>query len=83
MINDYREEITDLVQSISGFQEYNEEVVETWMTCDAEDCGFQMLNDDEISSVSYTVGIAFGFRLFERYPVPIDSDKRRSTVVGF
>ncbi|PRD29644.1 UNVERIFIED_CONTAM: hypothetical protein NCL1_28771 [Trichonephila clavipes] len=22
--------------------------VETWMPCDAEDCGFQMLNDDEI-----------------------------------
>ncbi|GFW96739.1 DUF4817 domain-containing protein [Trichonephila clavipes] len=22
--------------------------VETWMACDAEDCGFQMLNDDEI-----------------------------------
>ncbi|GFX36866.1 hypothetical protein TNCV_4000261 [Trichonephila clavipes] len=20
----------------------------TWMACDAEDCGFQMLNDDEI-----------------------------------
>ncbi|PRD33613.1 UNVERIFIED_CONTAM: hypothetical protein NCL1_17140 [Trichonephila clavipes] len=30
--------------------EYNcdEEDVETWMTCDAEDCGFQMLNDDDI-----------------------------------
>ncbi|GFW44570.1 hypothetical protein TNCV_4481161 [Trichonephila clavipes] len=24
------------------------EDVETWMSCDAEDCGFQMLNDDEI-----------------------------------
>ncbi|GFY30912.1 hypothetical protein TNCV_3120721 [Trichonephila clavipes] len=24
------------------------EDAETWMACDAEDCGFQMLNDDEI-----------------------------------
>ncbi|PRD29668.1 UNVERIFIED_CONTAM: hypothetical protein NCL1_28656 [Trichonephila clavipes] len=35
------------VQSISGFQECDEDV-ETWRACDAEDCGFQMLNDDEI-----------------------------------
>ncbi|GFW74723.1 uncharacterized protein TNCV_962981 [Trichonephila clavipes] len=35
------------VLSILGFQECNEDV-ETWMACDAEDCGFQMLNDDEI-----------------------------------
>ncbi|GFW10184.1 uncharacterized protein TNCV_1849011 [Trichonephila clavipes] len=41
-------EITDFDQSIPGFQEGDEEVVETWMACDAEDCGFQMLNDDEI-----------------------------------
>ncbi|GFV25599.1 uncharacterized protein TNCV_1670561 [Trichonephila clavipes] len=27
---------------------YDEEDVVTWMACDAEDCGFQMLNDDEI-----------------------------------
>ncbi|PRD33761.1 UNVERIFIED_CONTAM: hypothetical protein NCL1_16661 [Trichonephila clavipes] len=27
---------------------YDEEDEETWMRCDAEDCGFQMLNDDEI-----------------------------------
>ncbi|GFV93543.1 uncharacterized protein TNCV_1988551 [Trichonephila clavipes] len=33
----HREMITDFVQSIPGFQQ-----------CDAEDCGFQMLNDDEI-----------------------------------
>ncbi|GFW31155.1 uncharacterized protein TNCV_2577371 [Trichonephila clavipes] len=33
--------------TIRGFQECNEDV-ETWMACDAEDCGFQMLNDDEI-----------------------------------
>ncbi|GFV91058.1 uncharacterized protein TNCV_1249401 [Trichonephila clavipes] len=46
--DDYREEFTDFVQSIPGFQECNEEDVETWMTCDAEDCGFQMLNDEEI-----------------------------------
>ncbi|GFY31833.1 uncharacterized protein TNCV_4201411 [Trichonephila clavipes] len=43
----HREEITDLVQLIPGFQECDEDV-ETWMTYDAEDCGFQMLNDDEI-----------------------------------
>ncbi|GFW60509.1 uncharacterized protein TNCV_568571 [Trichonephila clavipes] len=76
------------------------------MACDAEDCGFQMLNDDEIVTsvqeesdpvddetdedennttkwpVSYTAWIAFDFRLSERYPVPTDSDKRRSTVFG-
>ncbi|GFT25162.1 hypothetical protein TNCV_180481 [Trichonephila clavipes] len=46
--NDYhREENTDFVQSIPRFQECDEDV-ETWMTCDAEDCGFQMLNDAEI-----------------------------------
>ncbi|GFX11584.1 uncharacterized protein TNCV_5141591 [Trichonephila clavipes] len=28
-----------------GFQEYNEDI-ETRMACDAEDCGFQMLNDN-------------------------------------
>jgi len=46
--DDHREEITDFVQLIPGFQECDEEDVETWMACDAEDCGFQMLNDDEI-----------------------------------
>ncbi|GFT05079.1 hypothetical protein TNCV_531291 [Trichonephila clavipes] len=46
--DDHREEITDFVQVIPEFQECDEEEVETWMTCDAEDCGFQMLNDDEI-----------------------------------
>ncbi|GFV86496.1 hypothetical protein TNCV_2156891 [Trichonephila clavipes] len=30
------------------FQECDEADVETWMACDAEDCGFQTLNDDEI-----------------------------------
>ncbi|GFU33671.1 uncharacterized protein TNCV_1594181, partial [Trichonephila clavipes] len=40
--------IIDFVQSIPGFQKCDEEDVETWMACDAEDCGFQMLNDDEI-----------------------------------
>ncbi|GFX12903.1 uncharacterized protein TNCV_3658991 [Trichonephila clavipes] len=34
--------------SIPGFQECDEKVVETWIACDAEDCGFQILNDDEI-----------------------------------
>ncbi|GFV61462.1 uncharacterized protein TNCV_2938041 [Trichonephila clavipes] len=41
----------DLARDIllrKGFQDCAEEVVETWMACDAEDCGFQMLNDDEI-----------------------------------
>ncbi|GFV34070.1 hypothetical protein TNCV_3979181 [Trichonephila clavipes] len=46
--DDHREEITDFVQSIPGFQESDEADAETWMACDAEDCGFQMLNDDEI-----------------------------------
>ncbi|GFS89147.1 uncharacterized protein TNCV_1258961 [Trichonephila clavipes] len=46
--DDHREEITDFVQSIPRLQECNEEDVEAWMACDAEDCGFQMLNDDEI-----------------------------------
>ncbi|GFV22835.1 uncharacterized protein TNCV_4962501 [Trichonephila clavipes] len=43
-----REEITDFVQSIPEFQECDEEHVETWMACDAKDCGFEMLNGDEI-----------------------------------
>ncbi|PRD22123.1 UNVERIFIED_CONTAM: hypothetical protein NCL1_49955 [Trichonephila clavipes] len=47
MVRFRREEITDFVQSIPGFQELDEDV-ETWMACDAEDCVFQMLNDDEI-----------------------------------
>ncbi|GFV94373.1 uncharacterized protein TNCV_3352111 [Trichonephila clavipes] len=42
------EEITDLVQSIQGFHECDQEDVEDWMACDAEVCGFQMLNGDEI-----------------------------------
>ncbi|PRD18664.1 UNVERIFIED_CONTAM: hypothetical protein NCL1_59855 [Trichonephila clavipes] len=46
--DDQKEKITDFVQSIPGFQECVEKDVETWMSCDAEDCGFQMLNDDEI-----------------------------------
>ncbi|GFU90045.1 uncharacterized protein TNCV_2439321 [Trichonephila clavipes] len=40
-------EITDFDQSISGFQECDEDVG-TWMACDAEGNEFQMLNDDEI-----------------------------------
>ncbi|GFV95125.1 uncharacterized protein TNCV_1292431 [Trichonephila clavipes] len=32
----------------SGFQECDEEDVETCMACDAEECGFKILNDDEI-----------------------------------
>ncbi|PRD23147.1 UNVERIFIED_CONTAM: hypothetical protein NCL1_47200 [Trichonephila clavipes] len=42
------EDITNFVQSIQGFQEYNEEDLESLIACDAEDYGFQMLNDDEI-----------------------------------
>ncbi|GFT49493.1 uncharacterized protein TNCV_3366841 [Trichonephila clavipes] len=45
------EEITDFDQSIPEFQECNEEYVETWIACDAEDCGFQMLNDEIVTSV--------------------------------
>ncbi|GFT26043.1 uncharacterized protein TNCV_2332341 [Trichonephila clavipes] len=43
-----KEDITNFVQSIQGFQEYNEEDLESLIACDAEDYGFQMLNDDEI-----------------------------------
>ncbi|GFV12342.1 uncharacterized protein TNCV_1538371 [Trichonephila clavipes] len=46
--DDHREEITDFVQWIPGFQECDGEDVETWTACDEEECGFQMLNDDEI-----------------------------------
>ncbi|GFU95592.1 uncharacterized protein TNCV_3332591 [Trichonephila clavipes] len=45
--DDRREEITDFVQPIPGFKECDEDV-ETWTACDAENFGFQMLNDDEI-----------------------------------
>ncbi|GFV22239.1 uncharacterized protein TNCV_4564421 [Trichonephila clavipes] len=45
--DDHGEEIIDFVQSIPGFQECDEDV-RTWFASDAEDCGFQMLNDDEI-----------------------------------
>ncbi|GFX98225.1 hypothetical protein TNCV_4908681 [Trichonephila clavipes] len=47
--DDHRDEITDFVQSIPGFQECDEDL-ETWMVIDAEErlSGFQMLNDDEI-----------------------------------
>ncbi|PRD30391.1 UNVERIFIED_CONTAM: hypothetical protein NCL1_26548 [Trichonephila clavipes] len=41
-------EITDFVQSIPRFPECDEAHVETWMACNAEDCGFQTLNYDEI-----------------------------------
>ncbi|GFT99618.1 uncharacterized protein TNCV_114951 [Trichonephila clavipes] len=46
--DDNKEEFTDFVQSIPGFQECDEENVGTGMASDAEDCGFQKLNDDEI-----------------------------------
>ncbi|GFX68575.1 uncharacterized protein TNCV_1799881 [Trichonephila clavipes] len=36
------------VQSTPGFQECDEKGVETWMAFNAEDWGFQMVNDDEI-----------------------------------
>ncbi|GFV03716.1 uncharacterized protein TNCV_1876641 [Trichonephila clavipes] len=45
---DCQEGDTNFFQSIPGFQECDEEDVETWMACDTEDCGFQMLNDDKI-----------------------------------
>ncbi|GFV37504.1 hypothetical protein TNCV_4968461 [Trichonephila clavipes] len=44
--DDHREEITDFVQSIPGFQECDKEDVETWMACDAED--FLNAKNDEI-----------------------------------
>ncbi|GFV83392.1 hypothetical protein TNCV_3055391 [Trichonephila clavipes] len=47
--DDHREEITIFVQSITRFQECDEDV-ENWRTCDAEDCGFQMLYDGEIGN---------------------------------
>ncbi|GFT26543.1 hypothetical protein TNCV_3603901 [Trichonephila clavipes] len=46
--NDAYKEDTDFIQTILGFEECDEEDVETWMTYDAEDCGFQMLNADEM-----------------------------------
>ncbi|PRD19743.1 UNVERIFIED_CONTAM: hypothetical protein NCL1_56500 [Trichonephila clavipes] len=45
--DDHGKKNTDFVQSIPGFQECDGDV-DTWVACDAEDCGFQMLNDDEI-----------------------------------
>ncbi|GFX11578.1 uncharacterized protein TNCV_5141531 [Trichonephila clavipes] len=105
-----------------GFQEYNEDI-ETRMACDAEDCGFQMLNDNySVNSVQeesdpidegnnesskgpskaeafsaletamecdrfhilHESHSVFGYpnnRVFERCPVPVDFDKRRSTVL--
>ncbi|GFW45215.1 uncharacterized protein TNCV_717171 [Trichonephila clavipes] len=125
----HREEIIDFVQSIPGSQECDEDV-ETWMACDAEVCGFQMLNDDEIRTfvqeesdsvaeetdkdennnsnesskgpsnanafsaldtamecvqfpILHESHSVFGYpnnRVSELCPVPIDSDKRRSTV---
>ncbi|PRD29129.1 UNVERIFIED_CONTAM: hypothetical protein NCL1_30327 [Trichonephila clavipes] len=41
-------DITIFDQLIPGFQECDKEDVETWMACDAEGCGFKMLNDDDI-----------------------------------
>ncbi|GFW69970.1 uncharacterized protein TNCV_1404231 [Trichonephila clavipes] len=40
---------TAFVQSIPGFQECDD--VETWMACDVEDCGFQMLDDEIVTYV--------------------------------
>ncbi|GFX63530.1 uncharacterized protein TNCV_105371 [Trichonephila clavipes] len=39
--------MTPIYSSSQRFQECDEDV-ETWRACDAEDCGFQMLNDDGI-----------------------------------
>ncbi|PRD26580.1 UNVERIFIED_CONTAM: hypothetical protein NCL1_37741 [Trichonephila clavipes] len=36
--------------TIVSREESDEEDVETWMACDAEDFGFQMLNDDEMGT---------------------------------
>ncbi|PRD24963.1 UNVERIFIED_CONTAM: hypothetical protein NCL1_42279 [Trichonephila clavipes] len=48
--DNHREEIIHFVQLILGFQECDQEDVETWMACDSEDCGFQMQNDDNIAT---------------------------------
>ncbi|GFY06808.1 uncharacterized protein TNCV_482131 [Trichonephila clavipes] len=42
------EAIADFVQSIPGFQECDGKDEQTWMACNAEDCGFQILYEDEI-----------------------------------
>ncbi|GFX96984.1 uncharacterized protein TNCV_1997161 [Trichonephila clavipes] len=47
----------------------DEEGVETWMACVAEDCGFQMLNDDVIVTSMYE----------ESDPVDDEMDKTRTT----
>ncbi|GFY02342.1 uncharacterized protein TNCV_3502241 [Trichonephila clavipes] len=68
-----------------------------WYEQQSEDCPTQLLLLKKIRDlaakkrrctmvqrkgpVSYTAWIAFGFRLSERFPVPIDTDKRRSTVL--
>ncbi|PRD34024.1 UNVERIFIED_CONTAM: Jerky-like protein [Trichonephila clavipes] len=63
--DDHWEEITDFVHSTPGFQECDEEDVDTRMAGDAKDCGFQMLNDDEIvTSVQE-----------ESYPVDDETDE--------
>ncbi|GFU60317.1 uncharacterized protein TNCV_3404601 [Trichonephila clavipes] len=46
--DDHRDEVTYFVQSSPGFQECDEKDVETWMASHANDCGLQILNDDEI-----------------------------------
>ncbi|GFV72898.1 uncharacterized protein TNCV_1974451 [Trichonephila clavipes] len=49
LTNDHWEDITELCPiSICGYQECYEEYVETCMEHDADDCAFQMLNQDEI-----------------------------------
>ncbi|GFT60539.1 uncharacterized protein TNCV_1966421 [Trichonephila clavipes] len=63
--DEHMEEITDFVQSIPGFQECDEEDVETWMACDAADCGFQMRNDDEI--VTSCVKVARVHKMLTRF----------------
>ncbi|GFW71570.1 hypothetical protein TNCV_2310051 [Trichonephila clavipes] len=45
--DDHRNNISDFLHSIPGFQEFDEDM-ETWVACEAEDCGFQILNDDEV-----------------------------------
>ncbi|GFW20060.1 hypothetical protein TNCV_867661 [Trichonephila clavipes] len=56
-------------QSILGVPECAEEDGETWMTCDAEDCGFQMLNDDEImtSVQEESIQVARVHRMLTRF----------------
>ncbi|GFX80716.1 uncharacterized protein TNCV_758231 [Trichonephila clavipes] len=82
--DDHREEINDFVLWIPGFQECDEENVEIWMTCDAEDCGFQMLNEDEIVTFLQEESDPFDYETDEdEYNNYSESSKDPSNVDAF